>query len=188
MVVAKYDQTCLAGKDSQRDKDGSLEALSPVCLAPVSVPQETPSGSVPVREEFGMAKKKKESPTKSFLQRMNKLAESLGMINTSYCNPHGLMNKFNFSSCHDVGKLLAEASKLEPFMRVIGALNYSNEIVRHGQKTTVQWTNTHKCFDDKRFVGGKTGTTVAAGACLSTLMRLSKGKMIVVVVLNSKHQ
>ena len=135
--------------------------------------------------ELAASRKKKESPTKPFLQRMNKIAESLGMVNTIYCNPHGLMNKFNFSSCLDVGRLLVEASKHDSFTHIISKQTYSTDITRYGEATTVEWTNTHKCFDDKRFVGGKTGTTVAAGACLATLMKLENGKKVVVVVINS---
>lgn len=185
MLIRAESLMNVIGKDQTlRDKEGSQAVISSSNLA-AGVPHELPSGPAPICNEPG--KKKKESPTRPFLLRMNKLAESLGMTNTVYCNPHGLMNKFNFSSCLDVGKLLVEASHNEEFMAVVGTLVYSTEIMRDGEETTVEWTNTHKCFDDKRFVGGKTGTTVAAGACLSTFMKLENGRKIVIVVLNSRN-
>ncbi len=36
---------------------------------------------------------------------MNRWAKSFNMNNTNYANPHGLSNKFNFSSAYDIAKL-----------------------------------------------------------------------------------
>lgn len=179
-LLVRGESICQNTKETQKETDSSPMIISSTNLV-YSVPHAEQS-----KEEQNISKKKKEPPTRPFLQRMNKLAESLGMVNTVYCNPHGLMNKFNFSSCLDVAKLLVEATKHPTFTDVISAQSYSTVITRYGEPTTVEWTNTHKCFDDKRFVGGKTGTTVAAGACLSTLMKLENGKTVGIVVLNSR--
>lgn len=128
---------------------------------------------------------KKGSQNKPFLERMNKLAESLGMDNSTYCNPHGLMNKYNCSTAADVAMLVAKASHTMPrFVEVFSTPEYSAQIERHGESETLEWNNTHKGKDDPRFVGGKTGVTVAAGPCLTTLKKLKGDKMVVIVVLN----
>lgn len=183
-MLIRTDSLFQSGKEIIKDNDGSQVILSSTNL--VQQPIQSDHQTNMQREDQNNGKKKKEPPTRPFLLRMNKIAESLGMINTVYCNPHGLMNKFNFSSCLDVARLLVEAYKNPIFTEVISAQSYSTVITRYGEQTTVEWTNTHKCFDDKRFLGGKTGTTVAAGACLATLMKLENGKNVAIVVLNSK--
>lgn len=177
------------GKDSVPELEPSQPlGSSSANVLGVSVPDQNPPNTKRDKpEDKGQSKKKKEPPTRPFLQRMNKLAETLGMTNTVYCNPHGLMNKFNYSSCLDVAKLLAAASMNSSFVQVISAAAYSTVIIRNGESTTIEWENTHKCFDDNRFLGGKTGTTVAAGPCLSSLMKLGNDQKIGVVILNSRH-
>ena len=40
---------------------------------------------------------------------MNKTAKQLDLKNTTFANPHGLMNRFNVSSSHDICKLAKNA-------------------------------------------------------------------------------
>ena len=40
---------------------------------------------------------------------MNKTAQRLDLKNTRFANPHGLINKFNVSSSHDICKLAKTA-------------------------------------------------------------------------------
>jgi D-alanyl-D-alanine carboxypeptidase len=133
-------------------------------------------------------KQQKKSPlNKPFLERMNKLAESLGMANSTYYNPHGLMNKFNVSSAYDLSLLLADAfTNMPRFVEIISTEAYSGQIERYGESETLDWSNTHKGIDDPRFIGGKTGITVAAGPCLATVKMLNEASRVAIVVLNCK--
>ena len=131
--------------------------------------------------------KKKESHSRYFVQRMNGLAAALGMGSTSFANPHGLVNKNNHSSCLDLSLLFSHAAAKSPeFMRIVGTQSHEATIVRDGLECSVTWKNTHKCFDDERFVGGKTGITVPAGPCLASALRLPNAQLLVVVLLNSR--
>lgn len=132
-------------------------------------------------------KRKKDSVTKYFLERMNKLAQELNMHSSSFCNPHGLMNKYNHSSSRDMAVLLNRAANEHPeFSRVISTLSHTARLQRDGEDCKVEWRNTHKCFDDPRFLGGKTGITVAAGPCLASRFKLNNGRIVNIVVLNSR--
>ena len=46
---------------------------------------------------------------------MNKNAIALGMYDTFYDSPHGLINKRNFSTAYDVSKLTMECMKIPVF-------------------------------------------------------------------------
>jgi D-alanyl-D-alanine carboxypeptidase (penicillin-binding protein 5/6) len=131
--------------------------------------------------------KKKESYTRYFIHRMNSLATAIGMSSTSYANPHGLINKNNHSCCLDLSLLFSHAaSKCAGFMEIVGTQTHTASIMREGVECSLTWRNTHKCFDDARFIGGKTGITVPAGPCLASAMKLSNSKVIFVVLLNSR--
>lgn len=132
-------------------------------------------------------RKNRDSVTKHFIDRMNKLAQELNMQSSSFCNPHGLMNKYNHSSSKDLAMLLDKGAKEHPeFCRIIATQSHTVRLHRDGEECEVEWKNTHKCFDDPRFLGGKTGITVAAGPCLASRFRLSNGRIINIILLNSK--
>lgn len=131
-------------------------------------------------------KAKKMPASRPFLDRMNKIAESLAMTDTLFCNAHGLMNKFNVSTCLDLLRLIAKAADLESFLHVVGCPTFAANVGRNGDQSTLEWNNTHKGLDDPRVVGGKTGITIAAGPCLSTIARLSAGRRVAIVLLNCR--
>jgi len=55
------------------------------------------------------------SVVRFFLHEMNKNALKLQMFSTNYDSPHGLMNKWNYSTANDVARLAFNAMKLEQF-------------------------------------------------------------------------
>lgn len=132
--------------------------------------------------------RKKVNYNKCFLDRMNQLAESIGMSSSAFCNPHGLMNKHNHSTSHDIALLVNKALQVhsELFGRVVFTESYSTTLERDGAECEVEWKNTHKCFDDTRFLGGKTGITIAAGPCLASIMKLTSSKRIAIILLSCK--
>lgn len=130
-------------------------------------------------------KKKKENITKYFIQRMNRAAIEVGMSSSSFCNPHGLVNKHNHSTCLDMAMLMNRGMKQHhEFLKVISTSSYTTSIKRDDIDTEVSWKNTHKCFDDVRFLGGKTGITISAGPCLASIMKLTNGRKVSIILLN----
>ena len=119
---------------------------------------------------------------------MNQIASSIGMTNSSFCNPHGLVNKHNYSTCFDLSHLLRHAYLNHAcFLSVISTSDYKCNVIKDGVEEEVSWKNTHKCFEDVRFVGGKTGVTISAGPRLASIFRLgAELKPVVIVILNSK--
>lgn len=61
---------------------------------------------------------------KYFLAEMNKNAAKLAMYSTNYDSPHGLMNKWNYSTAHDVGKLACQLMKNEEIRKIVNTKVY----------------------------------------------------------------
>ena len=127
---------------------------------------------------------------KYFIDEMNYNADLLGLASSTWANPHGLMNKVNQSSAMDIALIASEgARKYSLFRDVISTRyepvtrKYSCKILRAEESVEVEWENTHQLIEDPHFVGGKTGVTIAAGPCLSTLMSIPGSRESVAIVL-----
>lgn len=118
-----------------------------------------------------------------FVAAMNREASELGMKNTSFRNPHGWPHKEHFSSCFDLALL---ASKLleSPLLRdIVSARQFRCETQSvEGYRRTLTWKNTNELLGIEGYVGIKTGTTDAAGACLVSCSVRDKQELIVVTL------
>ena len=123
-------------------------------------------------------------PSKYFVFEMNENAKMLGLIQTTYTNPHGLNNIHNRSTANDVGKLAAHCMKISCFKEIVGSKEYSCEGYRQCSKRTFCWKNTHMLLW-KGFNGIKTGVTTNAGPCLCSSIE-KNGRSLIIVLLNSR--
>ena len=119
-----------------------------------------------------------------FITKMNDKAAELGLINTRYADPSGLLAE-NVSSAYDLARLIAHASADE---RVGGIMRKQTYTTQSGKQTiTARSTNQIVRSGDIEVVGGKTGFINRSGYCLATLLRLpSTGQQVAVVVLGAK--
>jgi len=119
-----------------------------------------------------------------FIDKMNEKAAELGLVNTRYADPSGLLAT-NVSSAYDQARLIAHASADE---RVGGIMRKQTYSTKSGKQTiTARSTNQIVRNGDIDVVGGKTGFINRAGYCLATLLRLpSTGEQVAVVVLGAK--
>lgn len=119
-----------------------------------------------------------------FIDKMNEKAVELGLVNTRYADPSGLLAD-NVSSAYDQARLIAHASADE---RVGGIMRKQTYTTKAGKQTiTARSTNQIVRTGDIDVVGGKTGFINRSGYCLATLLRLpSTGEQVAVVVLGAK--
>ena len=119
-----------------------------------------------------------------FITKMNDKAAELGLINTHYADPSGLLAE-NVSSAYDLARLIAHASADE---RVGGIMRKQTYTTQSGKQTiTARSTNQIVRSGDIDVVGGKTGFISRSGYCLATLLRLPQsGQQVAVVVLGAK--
>lgn len=121
-----------------------------------------------------------------FIAEMNRQAMALGMKQTTYKNPHGLTAQGHVSSARDLLRLAHAAMKMPRFRDYVGTRQHGTRLSStSGYHRNVVWKNTNRLLMIDGYVGVKTGTTTAAGACL-----VSNGKRgddaLLLVVLGAK--
>ncbi len=120
----------------------------------------------------------------AFVEKMNKKALKLGLVNTHFANPVGLDDPNNYSSAYDVAKLAITV--------------YEHKFIRHSAKMKElevkstdgqlvhKLTSTNELLNSYLNIKGlKTGRTDGAGLCLSTVAENNSENQIVTVILNS---
>ena len=122
---------------------------------------------------------------KKFAKLMNKKARELGLENTHYVNAHGLTTKGHYSSAYDTGLLMSYAIKNKTFKKIIGTRKFAFKNTTTKQRYTLLTTNRLLKQNVKGVVGGKTGTTDAAGCCFTCVYK-HNGQTYITVVLGCK--
>lgn len=119
----------------------------------------------------------------TFVELMNKKAEQLGMLDTSFKNPSGLPEKDHYSTAYDMALLGSYAVKNPVFRSICSSESYIAEIDNPTYETT--FYNHNKLLNkyDGAF-GIKTGFTRAAGRCLVSAVERN-GIVLVAVTLNA---
>lgn len=122
--------------------------------------------------------------TDAFVEKMNKKAVELGLINTHFSNPIGLDHSQNYSSAYDVSKL-AKVAYDDPFIRMTAQIKELN-VYSTDSGYTHSLKSTNDLLDSYLKVKGlKTGKTDLAGLCLVSVAENNTGNEIITVVLNS---
>ena len=119
-----------------------------------------------------------------FIVRMNEKAAELGLTNTHYADPSGLLAA-NVSSAYDMARLISYAGGDE---RITSIMQKQRHSVTAGRRTIpIHSTNQLVMKGDVDVLGGKTGFIRKAGYCFVALLRLPQGgPQVAVVVLGAK--
>jgi D-alanyl-D-alanine endopeptidase (penicillin-binding protein 7) len=118
-----------------------------------------------------------------FIARMNQKADDLGLNQTAYTDPSGLLSD-NISSAYDMARLIAFAAEDDRIGPIMRTPEYSFRTAK-GRIVTVRSTNQILRAGDFDVVGGKTGFISKAGYCLATLLKMPEGPSLAVVVLGA---
>lgn len=129
-----------------------------------------------------------------FVKLMNEEAHALGATNTNFVNPHGLSDPQQYTTAYDMYLIFNEALKYEKFVEIIQTTSYEttyynnkNEAKQISVKNTNKFMNGNKTAPDNvTVIGGKTGTTNAAGHCLMLLSKDKNGAPYIAVVLRAE--
>lgn len=109
-----------------------------------------------------------------FAKLMNEEAVKLGATGTHFMNPHGLHAENHYTTAYDLYLIFNEALKYPEFRKIIGTAKYDAVYLNaSGEKVNTVWEDTNWYLTGERqmphgltTMGGKTGTTQAAGSCL----------------------
>ncbi len=130
----------------------------------------------------------------AFVEMMNQEAKRIGATNTHFANPHGLTEENHYTTAYDMYLILNEAVQYETFNEIIQMTSYETTYFDKNNKekqVSVKTTNRFLRGDFQSpsgvtVIGGKTGTTNAAGHCLLLFSRDVTGAPYISVVLRSE--
>jgi serine-type D-Ala-D-Ala carboxypeptidase (penicillin-binding protein 5/6) len=119
----------------------------------------------------------------AFIAEMNATAKRLGMTHSTFANPHGLTDKQHKMSANDLCLLAHQALQI-PLFRQIVVTRQRGCVVQSsaGYTRNVKWENTNELLATEGYLGVKTGTTSAAGACLVSLAERDNQSRICVIL------
>ncbi len=128
-----------------------------------------------------------------FAALMNETAKSLGATNSNFVNPHGLTDPNHYTTVYDLYLIFNEALKYDKFVELIHTSTYAStyhDQNNNEKKIDIQNSNAYirgetPAPDHVTVIGGKTGTTNAAGSCLILFAENSSGNPFISVVLKS---
>ncbi|MCD8324746.1 MAG: D-alanyl-D-alanine carboxypeptidase [Clostridiales bacterium] len=112
--------------------------------------------------------------TEAFADLMNAKAQELGATHSHFVNAHGLPDEDHYTTAYDLYLIFNEAVKNEDFVTIISTTSHeASYLDASGNTVTQTWANTngyltgtYEMPEGVTVIGGKTGTTAAAGYCL----------------------
>jgi D-alanyl-D-alanine carboxypeptidase (penicillin-binding protein 5/6) len=124
-----------------------------------------------------------DDPLLRFVDAMNREAQRLQMLHTSYRNPHGMTDSQHKSTPADLA-LLARQILLHPLLQAVVSTRQRGTVVHGpgGYQRNVLWKNTNELLAIEGYAGVKTGTTDQAGACLVSSATRGQHRLILVVL------
>ena len=126
----------------------------------------------------------------AFADVMNQEAAALGCTGSHFVNPNGLPDEDHYTTIYDMYLIFQEAIQYETFVDIIHATSYNALYTdKAGKSVKKTWNNTNRYINGAKempqgitVIGGKTGTTGAAGYCLVLYSTNESGEKIVSIV------
>ena len=126
-----------------------------------------------------------------FVELMNKEAREIGATNSHFMNPNGLTQDDHYVTAYDMYLIFNAAMEYELFSEIINMTDYSTTYYDksgNAKEISVSSTNLYLRGDKQApsgvtVIGGKTGTTNAAGHCLILLSRDTSGSPYISVIM-----
>ena len=129
----------------------------------------------------------------AFADRMNEEAERIGATGTHFVNPSGLNDPDHYTTAYDLYLMFNEALTYPKFREVISTSSYTaNYLDGTGASVSQTWMVSNKYINGEEetpagltVLGGKTGTTQAAGNCLVMASTAENGDEYISVVMKA---
>lgn len=125
-----------------------------------------------------------------FVKLMNKEAKALGATNTHFQNAHGLHHPEHYTSAYDLYLMFKANLQYPEFAETVSIPKYTMKYTNKNNipvsvsfnSTNLFLTEDYKVPNGVTMIGGKTGTTQAAGSCLIVLTKNKQGEEFISVV------
>ncbi len=131
-----------------------------------------------------------------FAELMNQEALSIGATNTHFVNPHGLSDESHYTTVYDMYLIMNEALNYDMFSEIIRMNSYTTVYYdKNGsnKELSVKSTNFYLAGEAEApagvtVLGGKTGTTNAAGHCLILVSKDTSNNPYISVILRAESR
>lgn len=132
----------------------------------------------------------------AFSDLMNQEANMLGATNTHFVNPHGLTDADHYTTAYDLYLITRAAINYPAFIEIISMTDYET-VYRdsNGSEKTMSFKTTnlflrgdYSAPGNVTVIGGKTGTTQAAGNCLVLVVKDTAGSPYVGVIMKASEK
>lgn len=129
----------------------------------------------------------------SFVEMMNEEAHKIGATGTHFVNAHGLHDENHYTTVYDVYLMFHKAMEYETFIKILNETSYKATVQgADGVSRDLVWEATNEYHTGESLpprnvtvIGGKTGTTKAAGNCLALLSKDIYGNPYISIVLKA---
>lgn len=129
----------------------------------------------------------------SFAELMNQEANALGAMDSHFANPNGLHEDAHYTTVYDMYLIFRAAIQNEEFLDLIETKEYTADYLdAAGMPVQQVWKSTNKYLlgletvpSGVTVIGGKTGTTNAAGYCLVLLTANKAGEQVISIVMKA---
>lgn len=131
-----------------------------------------------------------------FAKLMNEEAYKIGATNSNFVNPHGLTDDSHYTTVYDMYLILNEAVKYSLFNDIIRTPSYTSTYTdANGDTKEIDIKNTnlylqevHTSPENITVIGGKTGTTNAAGHCLLLLSKDTSDNPYISIIMKAESR
>ncbi len=132
----------------------------------------------------------------AFVELMNTEACQLGATNTHFVNSHGYHHQEHYTTAYDLYLIMNACATQEVLMEVLSSSSYDVRIDQaNGTYRDTTWHQTNQYIlglqdipNGVTVVGGKTGTTNEAGACLVLYEKTEDGKPYISIVMGAEDK
>lgn len=131
-----------------------------------------------------------------FAVLMNEEARKLGATNSNFINPHGYQDENHYTTAYDLYLIFNECVKYDKFVEIVSSTAYRTNITqKNGTYREVTWSQSNQFVNGARVspenvnvVGGKTGTTDEAGACLILYSKNSEASPYISIIMGAESK
>ena len=128
-----------------------------------------------------------------FAQMMNEKAQSLGATNSHFVNSNGYQHEEHYTTAYDLYLIFNECIKNPVFQEIISTSEYTASIaMADGTIRSQIWKQSNQFVNGMYpvpanvvVIGGKTGTTNEAGACLILYSQNASGSPYISIVMGA---
>lgn len=132
----------------------------------------------------------------TFVDMMNQKALEIGATNTHFVNPHGLTDENHYTTAYDLYLMFYTAMQYPQFREIISTSEYTFDYRKsNGEPVTktIRTTNKYLTGDytmpgQIAIIGGKTGSTSAAGKCIIIYLEDDKKNPYISVIMGASDE